>query len=285
MKFITENAEQEAIKYIKTFKKHTIYSRVAFFKLENTDHAGSGQRSLIKNFFKLEVQDPKTIIFQFMNGDIMVLSEKLTNNHVFKFNRYFDLDRYDTGRLYKIPKNYSDVAEELSRYMEALHDETKRRVRSGEAMTIREKFLGVDISNDLMMMLEKTRAEREDITVLVIDDDDFAARLVQKAVGHSHAIDRANTAIDGFKKYARIAPDITFLDINMPNISGHDFLQKIFDLDPQAYVVMLSGHDDTKNVDRAMELGAKGFVSKPFSKEDIHGYISQYTVLPQDVMQ
>ena len=61
----------------------------------------------------------------------------------------------------------------------------------------------------------------------------------------------------------------------MPAISGHDFLKKIFDLDPHAFVVMLSGHSDRSNKTKAKQLGAKGFIGKPFSREDIYGYINE----------
>lgn len=66
-----------------------------------------------------------------------------------------------------------------------------------------------------------------------------------------------------------------FLDINLPDISGHDVLARLRDIDPQIYAVMLSGHTQSENVMEALKMGAKGFVSKPFTKEKLLQYIAK----------
>ena len=75
--------------------------------------------------------------------------------------------------------------------------------------------------------------------------------------------------------YVNKAPDVLFLDIGLPDINGHDVLERLFKLDPQAYVVMFSGNGDRENVLKAVELGAKGFVGKPFTQEKLIQYIEK----------
>ena len=75
--------------------------------------------------------------------------------------------------------------------------------------------------------------------------------------------------------YVNKAPDVLFLDIGLPDIDGHAVLEKIFKLDPDAYVVMFSGNKDRDNVMKAVELGAKGFVGKPFTSEKLLQYIQK----------
>ncbi|MEC7703286.1 MAG: response regulator, partial [Pseudomonadota bacterium] len=58
-------------------------------------------------------------------------------------------------------------------------------------------------------------------------------------------------------------------------VSGFDFLTKIFQLDPQAYVVIISGDTNAANQQRAAHSGAKGFIAKPFSPDDLFRFINQ----------
>ena len=74
-------------------------------------------------------------------------------------------------------------------------------------------------------------------------------------------------------QYVTHAPDVLFLDIELPDITGHDVLQKVLEMDPDAFVIMLSGNGNKENIFKAMKTGAKGFVGKPFTKDKLLQYI------------
>ena len=59
----------------------------------------------------------------------------------------------------------------------------------------------------------------------------------------------------------------------MPDADGFAVLDQIMLVDPDAFVVMFSSHDDSQSINKALTAGAKGFVSKPFKKETLKGYI------------
>ena len=75
--------------------------------------------------------------------------------------------------------------------------------------------------------------------------------------------------------YVNKAPAVRFLDIGLPDIDGHTVLKKVFEIDPDAYVVMFSGNGDKENVMKAVKTGAKGFVGKPFTKDKLYQYIDK----------
>ncbi len=275
MEFITSNAEQQACEHIRPYKGAESGMLAAFFDLSRTPYAALAQRGLIKKFFAQELLDLDAITFQFTNGDVFVLSQNLTTHHVLKAARYFGLDRYRNGELYKLPRDYDDVLATLYAYVEKHEAGAVDGPQSGRAVSTRERFLDVKIAAQLPSALSKIRSGRKDIKVLIVDDDEFALCVAEQSVGRDYEVETALSAVDGLKKYARIAPDILFLDINMPGVSGHDFLLKIFDLDPDAFIVMVSGHSDQETIKKAKRLGAQGFISKPYPSEEIERYVKR----------
>jgi len=75
-------------------------------------------------------------------------------------------------------------------------------------------------------------------------------------------------------------PDLIVLDINMPEVTGMDFLEFIgMRKELQGLrVIMLSTEASDVRVDQAMQLGASGFVSKPVTIEELETVIAK--VLP-----
>ena len=86
----------------------------------------------------------------------------------------------------------------------------------------------------------------------------------------------ANYALE---TYARIAPDLLFLDINLPDVTGHELLEKIMRIDPDVYVIMLSWNADKQNISQAMQKGAKGYLAKPFLPDKLFQYIERCRTL------
>jgi YesN/AraC family two-component response regulator len=64
---------------------------------------------------------------------------------------------------------------------------------------------------------------------------------------------------------------LILLDINMPGMNGFEFLEEIskFNQKTNMKVVMLSSSDDIKDMDKAMSLGASGYLVKPLKKEEL----------------
>lgn len=282
MKFITTHAEQYACKYLTTYRRHNAYAQAAFFNLSMTRFRKDGYSERIENFFLLELDDSQAVLFRFANGDVFVISEQLTDDFVLKAVRYLGADHQCA--LYRLPYDHDEVAAILMRYLEQYKIKAEEEQHMRPVSTMRERFLDIEISQHLYLVLNQMRSERGEMKVLVIDDDDFALRLAQSSLGRKYSVDVAHSALEGFRKYACSAPDIIFLDINMPAVSGHDFLSKIFDLDPGAFVVVVSGHSDLNHMFKAYSLGARGFISKPYARKEMYDYIQQCNMSPEKMM-
>jgi two-component system chemotaxis response regulator CheY len=69
--------------------------------------------------------------------------------------------------------------------------------------------------------------------------------------------------------YIRLRPDVVFMDMVMPLMGGIDALREIRAFDPNAHVLMCSAMGQRELVDEALEAGARGFISKPFTPAQV----------------
>lgn len=120
---------------------------------------------------------------------------------------------------------------------------------------------------------KQARKARYPQHVLLVEDDPVTRRIVSNCLKEKYALISAGTAEDALANYLIYAPDVVFLDIGLPDVSGLDVLHQIMKTDPEAYVVMFSGNSYLDNVTLALGHGAAGFIAKPFKKEKMLHYI------------
>jgi putative two-component system response regulator len=106
--------------------------------------------------------------------------------------------------------------------------------------------------------------------VLIVDDEQEIRDLLRRqleADGHV-----AVTAGDVAAARARLRDDwfeLVLCDVNMPGESGLEFVHHALAAEPDLAVVMVSGNDDPVLAERALELGAFGYVVKPFRTSEL----------------
>jgi DNA-binding NarL/FixJ family response regulator len=100
--------------------------------------------------------------------------------------------------------------------------------------------------------------------ILIVDDHPVVLSGCRSlfAGDASVKIDDASDAKSGQRAYLQKKPDVTIIDINLPDVSGFELMRRIRKDDPDAKIVMFSMNDDPAFVVRAVEMGAQGYVSK-----------------------
>ena len=104
--------------------------------------------------------------------------------------------------------------------------------------------------------------------ILVIDDEKPTLsmfRLFLEAWGYS--VLTAENGSEGLEIFRKEKPAIVITDIKMPGIDGLAVLQEILDVDPNALVIVITGHGDADLAQRAMENKAVAFIHKPIKRE------------------
>ena len=121
-----------------------------------------------------------------------------------------------------------------------------------------------------------TAAPHGSRTVLLIDNEPRVLRLVtQLFERHGWNAIRASDGQQGIELYAQECPDLVVLDLEMPGIGGMRVLEVLRDRDPDATVIMLTGHEDISAAVEAMQLGAENFIAKPFEAKHLAAIVER----------
>ena len=108
-------------------------------------------------------------------------------------------------------------------------------------------------------------------TVIIADDAQFM-RLMLKDILEEMGLTVVAEAADGRQAVAMHRehhPDLTFLDITMPDLDGVEACREILAEDPQARVIMISALGQKDEVLEAIRAGAGDFIIKPFESERV----------------
>ena len=103
------------------------------------------------------------------------------------------------------------------------------------------------------------------IRVLSIDDHPLLREGIAAIIGTQQdmcLVGQAATGRDGIREYHEKKPDITLMDVRLPDMNGIDALMAIRSEAPNARVVMLSMFRGDVEIQRALKAGARGFLLK-----------------------
>ena len=113
--------------------------------------------------------------------------------------------------------------------------------------------------------------------VLVVDDAAFMRKMVSDALakGGHEVVGEAGNGNEAIQRYQELRPEVTTLDITMPEKGGLAALEEIVAFDPSAKVVMCSALGQESKVLEAIKAGAKDFVVKPFQADRVLGAVDK----------
>ena len=100
----------------------------------------------------------------------------------------------------------------------------------------------------------------------------MARETIRRAVGSVPGVERVTAAGSGEEVLARFPierPDLVLMDVRMPGIGGVEASRRLVAAHPDAAVVMLTMGEDPEGVARAVSGGARGYVAKDASREEV----------------
>ena len=109
----------------------------------------------------------------------------------------------------------------------------------------------------------------ENKTILAIDDDPVSLKILSNFLIPAYDVITSRSAADATVKMGIKIPDLILLDIDMPDISGFEFLHTI-KKNPRFMripVLIVSGHSGDEFINHAEKCGASGLIAKPIDRE------------------
>jgi DNA-binding NarL/FixJ family response regulator len=76
------------------------------------------------------------------------------------------------------------------------------------------------------------------------------------------SVGTAATGSEALERFREVRPDVTLVDLQLPDMSGFDLIKKIRDKSPNARMIVLSSHEGDVDIQRALEAGAQGYAVK-----------------------
>ncbi len=126
----------------------------------------------------------------------------------------------------------------------------------------------------------RPEAEQQGITVMVVDDSITVRKVTTRLLErHNMRVVTAKDGVDAIALLQEVHPDVMLLDIEMPRMDGFELARNLqhtseFNDIP---IIMITSRSGKKHRDRAMALGVKRYLGKPYQETDLLDQI--YTVL------
>ncbi len=278
MNIIEEESETKLIQAIKSLKEleglHCVHIHPAHGKIKHTRQA-----------IITQVQEHLTgaNLYACKDGEFFLLTNSslsICEKAMLEIARAIKAQTIDhIGELYGLGKQTGKLLKLLEKKIEQsqeIEKEAAKQQKQAEEAAVRKRheILDQDVRKSAEQIATQRRLRNKPI-FMIVEDDPFSRRLVENVLQNQYQLVSLASAETALSAYAELAPDLLFLDINLPDVTGHELLEKIITLDPKAYVVMLSGNSDRTNVMQAVEHGAVGFIAKPFSREKLFQYIDR----------
>ncbi len=292
MSVVKEKAEERLIEALRHHWEDKTGYRAAHFHCAGlkVDHQSFiiVIRKCVFKFFENE----KTDLYQCHDNDIFILARDLTAKRLQAFvdyvARFYPLEpeqilalKTSLSNLYEITVTWGQLRSvceaKLERKNKILTKKQENLKAKKQVVTKKkeQQITQINLDKDLIATIGARRDQRQKPEIMIVEDDLFTQRMIKNAIGDKHHTSEAKDGMGALLLYLQKAPDILFLDIGLPDISGHMVLEKVLEMDPKAYVVMLSGSGDRSNILKAVEHGARGFVGKPFTKDKLQAYIQK----------
>ncbi|RJR18078.1 MAG: response regulator [Nitrospiraceae bacterium] len=113
--------------------------------------------------------------------------------------------------------------------------------------------------------------------ILIVDDSPIARKMLKSCLPKDQGFEffEAGDGKEGFEKYKDIVPDVTFMDLTMPVMTGYEAIEEIIKHDKNAVIIVVTADVQMKAIKTVMESGAYMVLKKPLKREDIQSALSK----------
>jgi len=113
--------------------------------------------------------------------------------------------------------------------------------------------------------------------ILIVDDSLIIRRQIERDLKISgiDEIYQAVNGLDAVKKCKQYKPEIVTMDLTMPEMDGVVCVKELMAINPQVMILVISALSDKATAIQAIKNGARGFICKPFTEDDLNKALMQ----------
>jgi DNA-binding NtrC family response regulator len=101
--------------------------------------------------------------------------------------------------------------------------------------------------------------------ILLVDDEPHLLQILREHFAGRYEVDTASSGAAAVERFVRQRPDVVFLDVNMPGISGLEVLKLFKQSDPGIPIIVVTANTEIPVAEECLKQGAFSYVPKPFN--------------------
>ncbi len=107
--------------------------------------------------------------------------------------------------------------------------------------------------------------------LMIVDDSNIIRNRIQRIYNADQflLVATASNGQEAIDKFELHRPDVVTMDLTMPQMDGLECIQNLVAKDPNVKILVVSALSDKSTGIQSLELGASGFLTKPFSEEEL----------------
>ena len=106
--------------------------------------------------------------------------------------------------------------------------------------------------------------------LMVVDDSIIIRNKIARSPalqGKFNVVCHAKNGLEAIKMFRQYQPDVVTMDLNMQMMNGVECIQNLIKINPKIEILVVSAISDKETGIKALEYGANGFLTKPFSDQ------------------
>ena len=107
--------------------------------------------------------------------------------------------------------------------------------------------------------------------LMIVDDSNIIRNRIQRIYNSDEfmLVATASNCEEAIDKFSVHRPEVVTMDLTMPHMDGLECIEKLVTMAPEVRILVVSALSDKATGIKALELGASGFLCKPFSEEEL----------------
>jgi hypothetical protein len=107
--------------------------------------------------------------------------------------------------------------------------------------------------------------------LMIVDDSNVIRNRITRGSSRMDldVVATATNGLEAVEMYKQFRPDVVTMDLTMPKMDGLECIYELTNIDENANILVISALSDKATGIKALQLGARGFICKPFTDEDL----------------